>query len=333
MNTTIKDIAKKAGVSYATVSRALNGKYGVNPSTREEIIKLAEDMNYSPNAIARGLVKRQTHTVGLIIPDITNPFFPEVARGAEDLLEKKGYSVFLCNSNWEKNRENKYINLLIEKRVDGLVIAPSSSIVTDSDRKQFARLPVVLMSGVQAGCGTDSVVLNNIKGGFIAGKYLLEKGRRKFCFIGGSEDSFSVMERYEGFMKALEGYGSSVISQDYVKFGDYREKSGYRIMKSLILEKKIPDAVFASNDLLALGAIQAISEEGFRMPEDIAVIGFDNIAPASFRGVELTTVEHPKYRMGELAVSMLLERIEDPEKRGKEERLVLDPELIIRRTA
>ena len=333
MDTTIKDIAKIAGVSYATVSRALNDKYGVNPATREEIVRIAEELNYSPNAIARGLVKKQTHTVGLIIPDITNPFFPEVARGAEDLLEKEGYSVFLCNSNWEKKRENKYINLLIEKRVDGLLIAPSASIITESDRKQFERLPVVLMSGVQSGSGTDSIVLNNIKGGYIAGQYLLGKGRRKFCFIGGAEDSFSVKERYTGFLKSVEGYNGCVLSPDMVKFGDYREKSGYRIMKDLITERKIPDAVFASNDLLALGAMQAISEEGLRIPEDISVIGFDNIATASFRGVELTTVENPKYRMGELAVKMLLARIDNPDKKERNERLVLDPELIIRKTA
>ena len=333
MDTTIKDIAKIAGVSYATVSRALNDKYGVNPITRDEILRIAEELNYSPNGIARGLVKKQTHTVGLIIPDITNPFFPEVARGAEDLLEREGYSVFLCNSNWEKTRENKYINLLIEKRVDGLIIAPSASVVSDSDKKQFERLPVVLMSGVQSGSGTDSVVLNNVKGGYIAGQYLLGKGRRKFCFIGGAEDSFSVKERFSGFKKSIEGYGRGVLSSDMIKFGDYREKSGYKIMMDMISEKKIPDAVFASNDLLALGAIQAISDSGLRIPDDIAVVGFDNIATASFRGVELTTVEHPKYRMGELAVKMLLRRIENPGADISEERMVLDPELIIRKTA
>lgn len=189
------------------------------------------------------------------------------------------------------------------------------------------------MSGVETTGGIDSVVLNNIKGGYIAGQYLLGKGRRKFCFLGGAEDSFSVKERYSGFLKSVEGYDGCVLSPDMVKFGDYREKSGYRIMNKLIEEGKIPDAVFASNDLLALGAIQAISDKGLRIPEDISVVGFDNIATASFRGVELTTIENPKYRMGELAVKMLLKRIENPENDLGEERLVLDPELIIRKTA
>ena len=333
MDTTIKDIAKIAGVSYATVSRALNDKYGVNPATRETILRIAGELNYSPNAIARGLVKKETYTVGLIIPDITNPFFPEVARGAEDLLEKEGYSVFLCNSNWEKKREKRYIDLLIGKRVDGLIIAPAASSLTEEDRVDFKRLPVVLMNNVQSGTGIDSVVLNNVKGGYIAGQYLLGKGRRKFCFIGGSEDSFSVKERFSGFLKSVEGYDRNVLPPDMIKFGDYRERSGYRIMKDLIDEKKIPDAVFASNDLLALGAIQAVSDAGLSIPEDVAIIGFDNIATASFRGVELTTIEHPKYRMGEIAVKMLLKRIDNPEREEKEERLVLDPELIIRKTA
>ena len=216
--------------------------------------------------------------------------------------------------------------------MDGLLIAPSTSAVSEADRKQFKRLPVVLMSGVQSGSGTDSIVLNNVKGGYIAGRHLLELGRRKICFIGGSEDSFSVKERYEGFTSALGESGLSVLP-GMAEFGDYREKSGYRIMLDLIEKKNIPDAVFASNDLLALGAIQAISERGLRIPEDIAVIGFDNIATASFRGVELTTVEHPKYKMGELAVKMLLERIENPDVEKREERVVLDPELIVRKTA
>ncbi|MDX9801229.1 MAG: LacI family DNA-binding transcriptional regulator [Spirochaetia bacterium] len=333
MTVTIKDIAEKAGVSYATVSRALNYKYGVNSTTRQHILEIASTMNYSPNAIARGLVKKQTYTIGLIIPDITNPFFPEVARGVEDMSEKQGYSIFLCNSNWEKSKENRYVKLLIEKRVDGLILAPSSSIVTAEDRQVYSRLPVVMMSGVQSGCGTGSVVVDNIKGGFIAGKYLIEKGRKKLSFIGGAEDSFSVKERYEGFMQAAECFLSVALSPDLVRFGDYRNKSGYRIMKELLEKKNIPDAVFASNDLLAIGILQAIKDAGLKVPEDIAVVGFDNIAAAGFGEVELTTIEHPKYRMGELAAGMLLDKIDLKPEINENERVVLEPELIIRRTA
>lgn len=333
MTVTIKDIAEKAGVSYATVSRALNYKYGVNPSTRRQILEIASSMNYSPNAIARGLVKKQTHTIGLIIPDITNPFFPEVARGVEDMSEKMGYSIFLCNSNWDKTKENRYVKLLIEKRVDGLILAPSASVITEEDRQIYSRLPVVLMSGVQSGSGTSSVVVDNVKGGYIAGKYLIEKGRKKLCYIGGAEDSFSVKERFEGFFQAAESSISVSLSPDLVKFGDYRQKSGYRIMKELLENRNIPDAVFASNDLLAIGVIQAIRASGLKVPEDISVIGFDNIAAAGFGEVELTTIEHPKYRMGELAAGILLEKIDLKPEMQENKRVVLEPELIIRRTA
>ena len=339
MTITIKDIAEKAGISYATVSRALNGKYGVNPETRRQVLEIAASLNYSPNAIARGLVKKKTLSIGLIIPDITNPFFPEVARGVEDYSEKRDYSIFLCNSNWDKNKENRYVRLLVEKRVDGLIIAPSASTVTDEDRKVFSRLPVVLMSGVQPGSGTASVVVDTVKGGFIAGRHLVERGARKPCFIGGAEDSFSVKERYEGFLEAVTAAGIPLLPP-YVKFGDYRQKSGYRIMKELLLTDEKPDAVFASNDLLAIGALEAIREAGIRVPEDIALIGFDNIPTAAFRGVELTTVDHPKYRMGELAAEILLEKIEGAEsslsgETGDDDgcRVILEPELIIRKTA
>ncbi len=332
MTTTIKDIAEKAGVSYATVSRALNGKYGVNQETRRQIIEIASTMNYSPNAIARGLVKKQTHTIGLIIPDITNPFFPEVARGVEDFSEKMNFSIFLCNSNWDKNKESRYVKLLIEKRVDGLIIAPSRSIITGDDRLVYSRLPVVLMSGVQSGCGTASVVVDNVKGGYIAGKHLIDKGRKNLCFLGGAEDSFSVKERYEGFLDAVKSSGL-ILSEGMVRFGDYRQKSGYSIMKELLEGSSRPDSIFASNDLLAIGALEAIQEKGLKVPDDIAVIGFDNIATAAFQGVELTTVEHPKYRMGELAAEMLLSRIGAQGEVSKDERVVLEPELIVRKTA
>lgn len=333
MIVTIKDIAEKVGVSYATVSRALNDKYGVNAATKQQILEAATLLNYSPNAIARGLVKKQTHTIGLIIPDITNPFFPEVARGVEDYLEKKDYSVFLCNSNWEKSKENRYVKLLIEKRVDGLIVAPAASAVSEADRIIYSKLPVVLMSGAQPDSGTTSVVVNNSKGGYIVGRYFYNIGRKKLCFIGGSEDSFSVGERFEGFSAAAKECGIA-ISNNMINFGDYRQKSGYLIMKNLIDKKNIPDAVFASNDLLALGALDAILEAGLKVPKDIAVIGFDNIVSAGFHGIELTTVEHPKYKMGEIAAEKLLEIIESGEiKKSNFKRIVLEPELIVRKTA
>ncbi len=331
MNATIKDIAKRLDISYATVSRALNDRYGVHPKTKERILAMAQDMNYLPNAIARGLVRQRTETIGLVIPDITNPFFPEVARGIEDRAEEKGYSVLLCNTNWEQEREARYLSLLREKRVDGIILAPvSNKSLFDREFDDKAR-PLVFVSEVRRGMGKSYVAIDNIHGGYIATRHLIQKGYKRIGFFGAAEDELTSEERYQGYTKALKEAGIKE-RKKFIRFGDYSTNTGNRLITGMIKKGDYPDAVFAVNDLFALSVMQGIREAGLRIPGDIAVIGFDDIPFASFPEIQLTTIAQPKYQMGRIAADLLLEQIH--EKSGaKKKEIILETELIERGTA
>jgi LacI family transcriptional regulator len=331
MNVTIKDIARKLNISYATVSRALNDQYGVHPRTKEKILKAAREMNYLPNAIARGLVTQHTETIGLVIPDITNPFFPEVARGIEDRAEEEGYSVFLCNTNWEPEREARYLSLLGEKRVDGIILAPVSNRNPLGREYKDRALPLVFVSEARRGMGKSYVAIDNIQGGHIATQHLVRKGYRRIGFFGAAEDELTSEERYRGYAKALKDAGLQE-RKKFVRFGDYSSNTGNRIITDMIRKGDYPDAVFAVNDLFALSVMQGIQESGLRIPGDIAVIGFDDIPFASFPEIQLTTVAQPKYQMGRMAAELLLDQIQEKSGAGKRE-IILATELIERGTA
>lgn len=331
-DTTIKDIASELNVSYATVSRALNDKEGVKAETRLRVMEVAKDLNYRPNAIARGLVNRKTHTLGLIIPDITNPFYPEVARGVEDAAQEQGYSVFLCNTNWERKKENHYLNLLAEKRVDGIIIAPVAK-ETPSLERLIGSLPCVYVGRSPREAGAEFITIDNERGGYLATEHLLKTGRAPVGFIGAPEDSNTLEERLRGYWKALAEYGEK-IDERIILFGDFRRESGYNLVKKMMAERVRPRGVFGENDLLAIGALQGARELGLRIPGDLAVVGFDDIPIAGFPEIQLTTIGQPKYEMGRLAVEMLFDITGEKEmEAGKSRRIVLEPVLIIRGTA
>jgi LacI family transcriptional regulator len=331
MNVTIKDIADSVGVSYATVSRALNGKYGVKADTRARILAVADRLNYRPNALARGLVKKQTHTLGLVIPDITNPFFPEVARGIEDGAQEAGYGLFLCNTNWEEDKEARYLTLLQEKRVDGIIIAPITDRGAALERALNPGLPLVYVSRAPRDTRRSFVVIDNTRGGFLATEHLIRRGYRSIGFIGALEGSLSIDERLEGYKSAFARYGLPV-EERFMLFGDFKRETGYNLIRRLIASGETPRAVFAENDLLALGVIQGARELGLAVPQDLAVIGFDDIPFASFPEVRLSTIAQPKYEMGQKAVELLIADIEKTGQAGGSgvRQVFLEPELIVR---
>ena len=327
---TIKDIARRAKVSYATVSRALNAKPGVRESTRLRVMTVAEELAYTPNAIARGLVKRQTHTLGLIIPDITNPFYPEVARGIEEAAAEAGYSIFLCNTNWERRRERQYLSLLAEKRVDGVIVAPVDAQVEVVESTLRRGVPFVYVCAAPRDTDHSFVVIDNIRGGLLATEHLIQAGYPTVGFVGSLEDSSTMDARLDGYRRAMESHGLPV-PERYIRLGDFRQQTGYNIIRRLIVEGDYPRAVFAENDLLALGVLQGVKECGLKVPGDVAVVGFDDIPFASFPEVQLTTVAQPKYEMGRQAVGVLLERIQAP--LAPVRRIFLEPQLIVRRSS
>ena len=327
MTTTIKDIAEETSVSYATVSRALNNKYGVKPDTREKILAVAHARGYTPNAIARGLVRKQTHSIGLIIPDICNPFFPQVASGVEDSAKEKGYSVFLCNTNYESDQEARYLQLLIEKRVDGIILASGFQESATIDPLSMGSIPIVSLCTRFENAKNSFVVIDNERGGFIATKHLIEQGYPTIGFIGTQGDGLPQGPRFKGYLQALEKFNMRFDAR-LVFTGDLKRETGYEIIKRIIAGQNFPRALFVENDLMALGVIQGIRESGLRVPDDIAVVGFDDIAFASFPEIGLTTVRQPKYEMGKLAADILLDCIIKITKEPKKH--ILEPKLIVR---
>jgi LacI family transcriptional regulator, galactose operon repressor len=333
MRVTIKDIAEKAKISYPSVSRALSGKPGVSRKTREKVLKIAKEMNYQPNALARSLVQNRTSTIGLIIPDILNPYFPEIAKGVEDEAHSKDLSVFLCNSDWDGVREGEYINQLIANRVDGIIIFPTSSgNISEIRRKAGRNLPVVILGASLAEDVSVSISIDNVLGAELSVVHLLNRNYRKLAFIGGKAGLSSVEDRLNGFKKAHEKFGLTVQDEMIVKSG-FTFESGYTSMNNLLDQKRKPDAVFAENDVIALGVIQALRTRGLKVPEDIAVSGFDDIPMASMAGIDLTTVRQPKYEMGKMAVSELYSILQGESDLNVNKRLVLEPKLIVRKTS
>lgn len=330
MAATIKDIAKKANVSYGTVSRALNNKYGVKKETRERVLSVAVKMGYSPNAIARGLVKKATNTIGLIIPDILNPFYPGVARGIEDRALKSGYTVFFCNTNHDKKREMQSLRLLAERRVDGIIVAPGLDGADISNDINGGGIPIVHICRHYVEPNKSFVVIDDERGGFLATKHLIEQGCKKIGFVGAQNKAPNLSERFEGYKQAFQKFGLE-LDDRYIYSSDFKRQTGYRLVRKMIASGDYPRAIFAENDILALGVIQGIRESGLSIPEDIAVVGFDDIPFASFPEVQMTTIRQPKQEMGEIAVSILLDQLSG--RNTKPRKVILEPRLIVRRSS
>lgn len=330
MSITIKDIAKEANVSYATVSRALSGHPEISEGTKAKIRTLAKEMGYTPNAIAKGLVTKNTQTIGLIIPDITNPFFPEVAQGIEECASNYGYQVFLCNSNWDIEKEKNYLMKLCSSRVDGIVIAPVSdniSHILDVSRN----LPLVFAAYNPMSENCNYVVTDDFKSSEMAVNYLARLGHTKIAYVGGPKGNSTNIGRINGFNAAM-GKNNISINENYIKYGQFKQINGYELTNELLINNyQLPTAIIAGNDIIALGVIQAIEDFGLKVPKDISVIGFDDISYASLHKIELTTVYQPKNEIGQLCTELLIEKIKCTE--NKEPKYnILEPKIIIRKT-
>jgi LacI family transcriptional regulator len=331
---TIKDIARVANVSHTTVSRALNNKSRIKNETKEKILAIAKELNYQPNFIARSLVIKKTKTLGLVITNIANPFYTELAQGIETTVRGLGYNIIFCSTHSDLSTEKHYIDMLRSKGVDGIIF--SSAHMDDPNILALAEeaFPIVLVNRrtyhpiVRE--KIDYVGIDNILGGFLAVEHLIRLGHQRIGVIGGSSESSVGFERLEGGKSALSTYGLEVMG-DYFLEGDFLKGSGYQGGKKFLKMSEPPTGIFATNDYMALGAYQAIVEEGIKVPEEIALVGFNDIEFTSMKGIELTTIGQKKYEMGTLAVKTLVERIEGG-KAGPPKEIILEPELIIRKT-
>lgn len=327
MGVTIKDIAKKGDVSVTTVSRVLNNKPDVGDDTRTKILKIIDEMNYNPNSVARGLVTQKTHTIGLIIPDISNPFFPQVARAVEDKAQKLGYSVIFFNTDNHLEREKKAVELLKSKQVDGLIV--SLSLGNEKILKQLkaSNYPVIQIDRSVLSNSYPLVSIDNTNSAYQMVEYMLKKGHTKIAHISGDLNTTTGRERMNGYKKALLDYGLK-INKDYIVAGDYTQHSGFKAMQKLLKLKERPTAVFAANDLSAAGVYKALFAVNLKIPDDIAVAGHDDIDIASLLRPELTTMRQPKYSLGERAVTVLLRMINN--QKTDIENQILKTDLIIR---
>ncbi len=323
---TIKDVALAAGVAVSTVSRVINDSGYVSRESRQRVLKAVEDLHFQPSRAARSLATGRTGTVALVLPDITNPFFPALARGVEDAASAEGYTVILCNTDNDPAQEAMYANLLRQQRVDGVVLTACSLNNRDLWSQLTERIPVVLTDRRLEGIIDDSVSVDNVAGAYLAVRQLVALGHRQIGLIGGPPGLSTTEDRQRGYEQALHEAGLEA-DERLMRSGDFRYASGYARMRELA-EHHIT-AVFAVNDMMAIGAIRAVEDAGRRVPDDVAVVGFDDILMASMVKPGLTTVAQPTYQMGVMAVDRLLERMRT-DAPGEPRQVVLEPTLVVR---
>ncbi|UCD36982.1 MAG: LacI family DNA-binding transcriptional regulator [Fidelibacterota bacterium] len=331
MPVTMKDIAQMAGVSVVTVSRALNDKPDINEVTKESILRIAQDLNYAPHDLARSLITRKTKTIGIIIPNNEDPFYAKIVGGISAESRERGYSVILCSSRSDADEELRLFRVLREKRVDGMLIYPAQE-----DDRYIAELrniaiPYVFLNRHTDELACDYVMNDNVHGTFSAVSELIRRGYRNIVYVCAKPTASSGEERIKGCQMAAEQHGLAAESLTVLTCEETIQ-SCYQLVKGVIQDKTPPmDAIFLWDDKLAIGAIKALLEAGLRIPQDIAVVGYDDIEISEFLYPSLTTVRQPTYQIGQTATRILLDKLETDGGLAPRQ-IILKPELIIRDT-
>lgn len=309
MAASIKDVAKEAGVSIATVSRVLNDIDVVNEETKKKVLDAIKKLGYRPNIVARSLKTQRTRTVGILIPDISSQLYPEIVRGAEDVANIYNYNVMLCNSDSDLEKEKEYLRVLKEKMVDG-VLYMSSSLEDDTlDLINELDLKTVLVETKDKNGDLPSVTIDNVKATYESTKYLIDRGITEIAFIGMQKDSNNAWgERFQGYEEALKESGLQ-LKEDLTYFNKLKVKTGYEGVLSILGKGLIPKGIVCASDEIAMGAINALRDKKLRIPEDVSVVGFNDIHSAQVFYPKLTTIAQPMYDMGSIAMRMLIKLI------------------------
>ncbi|EGR0741640.1 substrate-binding domain-containing protein [Vibrio cholerae] len=325
---TMKDIARLAGVSTSTVSHVINKSRFVSDEIAERVNNAAQQLNYAPSALARSLKMNRTKTIGMLVTTSTNPFFGEVVKGVERSCYHQGYNLILCNTEGDNQRMKASINTLLQKRVDGLLLMCST---LEGERldvfDRYPDIPVVVMDWGPILFASDKIQDNSLQGGYMAAKHLIECGHREIGCITGPLIRHQAQMRYEGYKRALAEAGIA-INPDWIVESDFECEGGYQAFEKLYQRGKLPSALFVSNDMMAMGVIQAASQRGLRVPDDLSLIGYDDVHIAKFMTPALTTIHQPKYRLGKAAVDTLLYRLENPDTTAQV--VQLEPTLVVR---
>ncbi len=328
--TSIKDVAQMAGVSVTTVSHVLNKTRAVNPGTQTRVMAAVRTLGYVPSAVARSLKMKATHTIGMLVPNNSNPYFAELVRAVEDACFDAGYALLLCNTDDNAERQQVYLDVLAQKRVDGLIVASTTDDALMSLHLSQTTIPMVLIDRAIAGLDKPCVQTDHVQGGMLATSHLLSLGHQRIACIAGPEQLHSSEQRVQGWRQALQQSG---LRSDLLEYGDFGVNGGYLAMLSLLggSASSRPTAVIACNDLMAIGALRAAHERGLRVPQDVAVVGYDDIELASYTHPPLTSVVQPVVTMAQQAMALLLAYMKpiDPASQPAEVRL-LTPALVTR---
>lgn len=332
MAVTIYDIAERARVSIATVSRVLNEHPRVSPETRRRVFRVAEQLGYEPHASAQSLARQNTRLIAAVVPMMTSYFFMEVIRGLQDRLDESGYDLLVYASRSLDKVDGPLARALQRGRADGLLLVSTPLSEARARRLKAARAPVVLVDSYHP--DFDSVSVDNRKGGCLATQHLLDEGHRRIALVMPNAESVPAAERHAGHLDALRGAGVEpdpalvFASDDRAQHG-YARWTGYELMQRVLTLPRRPTAAFVAADVMALGALRAAREAGARVPEDLAVVGFDDIATSAYVG--LTTLRQPMYEMGKLAIEKLLRRLHDPQ--TPPSHTIFAPRLVVRDTS
>ncbi|HCH1964947.1 substrate-binding domain-containing protein [Vibrio parahaemolyticus] len=326
---TMKDIAKLAGVSTSTVSHVINKTRFVSEEISERVNNAAKELNYyAPSALARSLKVNRTKTIGMLVTTSTNPFFGEVVKGVERSCYHKGYSLILCNTEGDNERMRQSINTLLQKRVDGLILMCSS---LEGERidvfERYPDIPVVVMDWGPMLFTSDKIQDNSLRGGYLAAKYLIDCGHTEIGCITGPLIKHQAQMRYEGYKRAMNEAGLE-FNSNWIIESDFECEGGYQAFKKMAERGTLPSSIFVSNDMMAMGVINAANELGIKVPDDLSIIGYDDIHIAKFMSPSLTTIHQPKYRLGQAAVETLVRRLDD--KSNEAQVVQLEPTLVVR---
>ncbi len=312
---TIRDVGRVAGVSHQTVSRVINESAAVSPDTRARVLSAMKDLNYRPSRIAQSLSTQRTHTIGLIVPNIANPYYADVALGSQNLARQHDYNVFLCNTGWDPAEELHVLNTLAAQRVDGIILHGSRC--SDEELQAFSQnyRPLILCGRTFQGPGISTSSTDDVHGATLAIEHLVAKGHSAIGLLAGEQTapSMSNARRFAGFCTALKSCGIP-IRDEWIVHGPLTALGGYNSAIQLLERAPELTAILAHNDLVAIGAIKACQQLGRRIPEDIAIIGFSNIDLAALVTPSLTTVHVDRYDDGQRVMARLLEMIEEPDK-------------------
>jgi len=324
--TTIKEVAKAAGVSTATVSRVLADKPYVRPEIRQRVLQVVDDLDYSPNRVARSLRSQKTNIISLIVSDIQNPFFTAVTRAVEDVASAHDMSVFVCNSDENQAKELRYLEHMRAENVAGILFSPTR--LTSEAFTEVVRtdLPIVLIDRQAVGADLDSVLIDNVRAAYELAEHLIQDGHQRIGAMFGST-STTGRERRQGFLQALQGYGLEVDPELVVTI-EAREDIGYQTTQKLLSHPERPQAIYCSNGLVARGAFRALRESGLRIPEEVGFASFDDTAWGALVEPPVTVIRQPTYEIGKTATELLLERLREPERATR--RVVLKPTLVVR---